>query len=190
MKKTEKDFWIEMSIREIWTQAHFAKISYRNIDPKAKAGVDIVFSSIHSFLTHCANISKMLKASNEDFGIEEKPIIIGDILGVSKNSLIHNRIFRNNLEHYDKRLKRWIKEKGVDANIGTYNIGPKGAIAGENFVYVSHYDPTNGVYTFVNVDIKLENLYNEVAKIEELTDEWVKKVERGIIIPPYKNICK
>lgn len=103
--KTEKDFWIEMSIREIWTQAHFAEIAYKNINPKSIKGTGAVFSSIHSFLSHCANVSKMLTADDG----ENTPKTIGDILGVSHDSDIHKRRFRNHLEHYDERLKKWIK---------------------------------------------------------------------------------
>src|SRR3989344_2204649 len=77
--KTEKDLWVEMSIREIWTQAHFAEIAYSHIDPKAASGNDAVFSSIHSFLSHCAMVSKMLSASDDD----NPPKLIGDVLGIS-----------------------------------------------------------------------------------------------------------
>jgi hypothetical protein len=179
--RTEKDFWIEMSIREIWTQAHFAEIAYSNINPKAVSGTDMVFSSIHSFLSHCANISKMLVANDGEI----PPKIIGDILGISKNSDIHNRKFRNHLEHYDERLKMWIKEKGVNANIGTYNIGPKSMIKIPNIVFVSHYDPTDNVFTFVNEDIKLNDLFKEVIKIKELANNWVEKIQPEIIKPPF-----
>src|SRR3989344_4518779 len=65
-KRTEKDFWIEMSIREIHTQAHFAELSFSNIDVKAMKGTDLVFSSIFSFLSHCAIVSKMIKPEKGD----------------------------------------------------------------------------------------------------------------------------
>lgn len=179
--KTEKDFWIEMSIREIWTQAHFAEIAFRNIDPKARKSTDAVFSSIHSFLSHCANVSKMLLACDE----ENPKKTIGDILGVLKSSDVHNRKFRNHLEHYDERLKKWIKEKGINATIGTYNIGPKSMIQVQNMIFVSHYDPTDNTFTFVNEDFNLKNIFNETTKIKVLADDWVKKIQLGIISPPY-----
>ncbi len=170
--RTEKDFWVEMSIREIWTQSHFAELSYKNIDPKVIKGTDLVFSSIHSFLSHCANVSKMLIANDG----EDSPTTIGDILGISSNSDIHNRRFRNYLEHYDERLKEWIRDKGIDANIGTYNIGPKSMIQIPNMVFVSHYDPTNNTFTFVNEDFNLEKLFIEVNIIKEKADLYIKKI--------------
>lgn len=159
-----------MSIREIWTQANFAEITYKNIDPKATRGNDAVFSSIHSFLSHCAMVSKMLKAYDEISPSKT----IGDILGISVGSIIHRRKFRNCLEHYDKELKKWIKGKGTNVNIGTYNIGPKSAIQIPNMIFVSHYDPNNKNFTFVNEDFDLEALFMEVKRIKNISDVWVK----------------
>src|SRR3989344_2385565 len=99
----KKRLWIEMSVREISTQAHFADISFSNIDVKAARNNDLVFSSIHSFLSHCAIISKLLKA--QDDATSET---IGGFLGIDDASVIHKRKFRNGLEHYDKELKEWI----------------------------------------------------------------------------------
>lgn len=166
---TEKDLWIEMSIREISTQAHFAKLSYGHIDPKAAVGTDLVFSSIHSFLSHCAMVSKMLKAKDDG----SPRVSIGQTLRVSDESLIHIRKFRNNLEHYDRELKSWIRRHGVNSKIGTYNIGPREDIQIANTVIVSHYDPNTKMFTFVNEDFDLAALFNEVVRIKSLADVWV-----------------
>ncbi len=179
--KTEKDLWVEMSVSEISSQAEFAEIAYSHIDPKAANGNAAVFSSVHSFLSHCAIISKMLKANDDS----NPPKSIGDILGISDTSLIHRRKFRNNLEHYDKELKEWIKKFGVNINIGTHNIGPKTAIQIPNMVFVSHYDPTNQTFTFVNEDFDLRALFAEVQRIKGIVDDWNNKVMLGEIIPPF-----
>ena len=93
MNRNIIDYWVEMSIREVWTQSHFAQIAYSHIDPKASNGTDLVFSSIHSFLSHSAMVSKMLLAKSDDPSSKS----IGDILGIPATSLIHNRKFRNHL---------------------------------------------------------------------------------------------
>lgn len=172
-RSTEKEFWIEMSIREIWTQAHYAETAYGNINLKAINVIDAVFSSIHSFLSHCAIVSKMLKAKYTD----NSSTTIGDVLGISSLSPIHKRKFRNSLEHYDKELKKWIKERGVNSVIGTYNIGPKSAIDIPNMIYVKHYDPTNNTFTFVNEDLSLGDLFQEVIQIKDKADKWVKQLQ-------------
>ncbi len=200
--RTEKDFWIEMSIREIWTQAHFAELAYQNIDPKAQHGTDAVFSSIHSFLSHCAMVSKLLKAKDRKdrklpwllkainslflkIGFYKKPISIGSVLDMPNLSIVHKRRFRNNLEHYDERLKQWIARYSPDINIGTYNIGPKSMIQIPNFIFVSHYDPTNHVFTFVNKEFDLNKLFQEIIKIKTIANQWVKNVESGKKHPPF-----
>lgn len=201
--RTEKDLWVEMSIREIWTQANFAEIAYSHIDPKADNGNDAVFSSIHSFLSHCAMVSKMLKANDQSqrkgriktfykylikFGLYKnkkvKKNTIGSILGIER-SIIHEREFRNHLEHYDERLKEWIRQCGTDVNIGTYNTGPKSGIEIPNMLFISHYDPSTQIFTFINNDFDLSKLYTEVQKIKLIADVWVTKVQNGIIAPPF-----
>lgn len=169
----EKNFWIEMSIREIWTQAHYTEIAYGNMNLKAVNVIDSVFSSIHSFLSHCAMVSKMLKAKY----IESSTSDIGDILGISASSIIHKRKFRNSLEHYDRELKKWIKEKGINSVMGTYNIGPKSMIGIPNMIFVKHYDPTDNTFTFVNEDLDLGNLIKEVRGIKDKADKWVKELQ-------------
>lgn len=169
-QRTEKEFWVEMSIREIGTQAHFAGLAFKNLDPKAIEGTDSVFSSIHSFLSHCAMISKLLKAQGDS-------VEIGAVLGIPHTSPIHNREFRNHLEHYDERLKAWIQNKGLNAIIGTYNVGPKSAFEIPNLILVSHYDPETTEFTFVDENLDLGELNEEVERIKEVADSWVKEVE-------------
>jgi len=181
LQKTEKDLWVEMSIHEISTQALFAEIAYSRIDPKANADNNLVFSSIHSFLSHCAMISKMLK-STED---ETPPKSIGSVLGIPSTSSIHMRVFRNHLEHYDERLKEWIRQYGVNSNIGNNNIGPRSAIQIPNMVFVSHYDPSNKNFTFVNDDFDLEKMHDEAQRIKELANDWVNGVRQGTIVVPF-----
>lgn len=173
IRATEKDFWVEMSIREISTQAHFAELAYQNIDPKATRDTAAVFSSIHSFLSHCAMVSKMLAADDSETPSKS----IGDVLGIASSSAIHNRKFRNSLEHYDERLKKWIRERGVNVNIGAYNIGPKSAIQIPDLIFVSHYDPTSKIFTFVNEDFDLGALHKEVRRIRGIADAWVGSVD-------------
>lgn len=173
MPKSEKDLWVEMAIREISTQSHFAEIAYANINPKAANGNDVVFSSIHSFLSHCAMVSKMLRAK------DEIGKAIGEVLNIPDDSVIHKRRFRNHLEHYDERMKRWIGRFAAGSNIGTYNIGPKAAIrgsglpTGNNIILVSHYDPGTTEFTFVDEDFNLSELKTEASRIKALADRWV-----------------
>ena len=155
-----------MSVEEISFQGEFADIAYKQIDPKAARGMSQVFSSIHSFLSHCAMISKMLRA--DDGGGRT----IGMLLSVSSSSAIHDRKLRNCLEHYDKELKKWIAKHGVNQMIGTYNLGPKSGFGAHGMLYVSHYDPSSHTFTFVNEDFDLAALHAESRRIRSVADSW------------------
>lgn len=184
-----------MSIREISTQAKFAGIMYSYLQKPHQASNDIIFIAIHSFLSHCAMVSKMLKATEQRnnilsrwwhrFFVQKDVFSIGVVLGVDKKSLIHKRKFRNHLEHYDERLKGWIGKYGPDTNIGTYNIGSRLAFQINNIVFVSHYDPRTMHFTFVNEDFDLAVLNQEVLRIKMLADQWVKKIENRVVLPPF-----
>jgi hypothetical protein len=118
-------------------------------------------------------VSKMLMASDDNNPSSN----IGMVLKISESSIIHNRKFRDYLEHYYNYLKKWIKENSPNSNIGTYNIGSKSALGIPNMIFVSHYDPSTGIYTFVNEDFDLNQLYEEVISIKVLADSWVKKLQ-------------
>ena len=62
MSKAEKDFWIEMSICEIWTQSHFAEIAFNNINTKAPTGTDPVFLP---FTPSCRRLCKRIKTASK-----------------------------------------------------------------------------------------------------------------------------
>jgi hypothetical protein len=168
--KTEKDLWLEMSIREIWTQSHFALIAYKNLLDKVNLNTDVAFSSIHSFLSHCALIARLLRSSYST----DTQASVASILNIGATSEIFNTKFRNSIEHYDEELKKWIKKKGTSVNILSYNIGPKGMIIGKNLIFISHYDPTNHVFTFVDEDFEISLLETVVKEIKERADDWVK----------------
>jgi hypothetical protein len=168
--ESPKNLWISMSMLEISNQARFAELAFKNIDLKAKHGTDAVFSSIHSFLSHCAMISKLLKAAD----LSAPPRSIGDVLGVERSSLIHDREFRNNLEHYDERLKSWIGRFGTNVTIETLKIGPKSVALAPSVLLVSHYDPSSNTFTFVNEDFDLTALHKEAQRIGLIAASWTK----------------
>ena len=170
--RTLRDLWIEMSIREISTQSQFALLAWTNLDAKAVASNDVAFSSAHSFLSHAANVSKLLRAEAIDDANDKDEV--GRRLGIPTTSIIHDRELRNHLEHYDERLRKWISLKGVSANIGMYNLGPKSAISG-TLVFVTHYDPNTRIFTFVDKDFKLNTIAAEIMTIQSAADDWVAK---------------
>jgi len=162
---------LEMAIREVWTQCRFAELSYANINLKSQHGSEALSSSIHSFLSHCAMVSKFLW-STHIAGEGGEPI--ARILGVSDNSPIKSRSFRDTLEHYDRYLKEWVERRGEGINIMDHCVGPKSAVVGSNIIRVRNYDPTTMDFTLIDQDLDLNRLYQEILKIKDSADQWVR----------------
>jgi hypothetical protein len=169
MPSPEEDFWIKMSVKEISTQVDFANLAYANLtrhDLTLDLRHDVLFSSIHSFLSNCAIISKMLKACKETTSI-------GDELDIPADSPIHQRRFRNHLEHYDERLQSRIRDVGLKLLVGRYRIGSKSKIRNPNVVFIRHYDPATSIFTFIDDEIVLSAMHVEAMRIKEIADQWI-----------------
>lgn len=163
---------VEMAIREISTQCTFAEISYDNINSKAIHNVQVVFSSIHSFLSHCANVSKFLWSNQLENGEKQN---IASILNISNSYKINDREVRNALEHYDERLKKWVEESDEHVSIADFNIGPKDQLGiPKNSVLIRHYDPEKYLFTMLQKDLKLDQLFSEVIEIKNKADLWIE----------------
>jgi len=170
---TAREKWVEMSIREVWTQCKFALIAYNILLSEGASSTDATFFAAHSFLSHAANVSKLLKT--KDIDPPNHNNVIGDELNIDVTSIIHNRDLRNHLEHYDERLQLWILAKGPGANIGTYNVGNKSMIQIPGMVFVTHYDPASQTFTFVDEDYNLKLISEEIRRVQEMADDWVTR---------------
>ncbi len=166
-----QNHWIQLSVREVSAQCKLALDAWADLERETVGGAYGVFGRVHSFLAHAAILSKLIKASDiEDTGITN---VLGKELLIPLNSAIHDRRLRNNLEHYDEELKKWIKTKGIMANIGTYNLGPKNSLAIPDLVYVTHYDPGTRIFTFVDEDFDLVSIAQEISHIQSCAEKWM-----------------
>lgn len=170
---TEDELLREVGIRAISTECTFAETAFRNIDRKAQADNDMLFSSIHSFLSHCANVSKLLRSSY----LVVNGQTIEQVLAVSEQSEIHDRWFRNSLDHYDERLAEWINEMGSSNKslILDYNVGPLDALGVDldTAVVVRHYDRDLYRLNLLGRAINLHTLLEESRRIRTAADTWL-----------------
>lgn len=165
----------EMEIRK---QCMFAMAAFANITKKGEGETPITFSSIHSFLTHCANISKILwspKPNPKHPGATLKEAIgenVADRLHIGGSSPIKVKKYRDTLDHYDERIVKWVKEalirkeKHREVPIVDMTIGKK-TIA--DALYLRHYDPETGIFTLMSEELNLKTLHDEVFEIEKKT---------------------
>ena len=130
-----------------------------------------VFRALHSFLTHCANISRLLfPGQQKNNHAQCRGMMLCDALDVDENSPIADRSLRNHLEHYDERLDRWARSasKSATVSFATDNIHPKGM--GANVPPESTfrtYLTDSREFFFVGHTYELVPLASEVRRILE-----------------------
>ncbi|MFA5107688.1 MAG: hypothetical protein WC497_05185 [Patescibacteria group bacterium] len=160
-----------MGIEEVLNQTQYAIVAYNNINFKGKINNNIIFSSIHSYLTHCSMISKLLWSSELSNNVLSKSL--ATILGISEDINLKSYKFRNILEHYDEYLKEWIDRKIIGINILDKNIGSKTAININNVVWIRHFDPSTKIFTLLDEDLDLKTYYKEVLMINNKAQKYL-----------------
>ena len=71
MNAALKKKWHEMAVRELSTQCLLGQAAFNSVQGGvARGSTDIVFSSMHAFLSHTGNVSKILKAREEPTALE------------------------------------------------------------------------------------------------------------------------
>ncbi len=167
----KRDLVSKMGILEIVNQAKFTEIAFENILKKSSGNNAATFSSIHSFLTHSAVISRLLWSPALAKNVLNKTL--ADILNLQDNLKLKERKFRDVLDHYDEYLKKWIDEKNGNAGILDNNIGPKDKLKVSNAVWIRHYDPTTTVFTLIDKDLDLNEIHQEIKKVKAAAEKWL-----------------
>lgn len=133
-----------------------------------------VFRSLHSFLTHASNVSRLLwpamlpkKKSETD---EEHERRIGALekvtrsralraeFGLADVHVLKNRKLRDHLEHFDERLDHW-RTTSIHHNIVNDLIGPPNAVGGVAATDMMRwFDPTTKSFTFRGEAFNLQEI--------------------------------
>jgi len=69
-----------------------------------------VWSALQSFLTHAAVVSKVLDPIRQDEATSERSSALKKHLSVKDDSAFLPRAARDNLEHIDERIDRWVQK--------------------------------------------------------------------------------
>ncbi len=166
----------QFAVMEVGNQCMFADTAFSNITIKGEGEILLTFSSIHSFLTHCANISKILWSKKNkkkpDATLQE---VIGqpvaDRLRIGGSSPIKKMWYRDGLDHYDERIVTWVRdaldrrknEKEIpiiELAVGKKNI--------EGAFYLRHYDPDSKIFTLMGKECNLNALHEEIIRIAKI----------------------
>lgn len=136
---------------ELKNQCAFALIAYdsvslslyklnNNTDMRKTGDVmNCLWYHIQSFLISTANISKILWPINDTHKRGES---LRNYLGISVQSPLESRTFRNHFEHFDERLSTWFTAY-PHKNFIDMNVGQAGTFIGniDKSDYIRHYDP-------------------------------------------------
>jgi hypothetical protein len=149
--------------------------------------VSKLFSSIHSFLTHTSNVSKLLwpptgggdKQGRKDR--KERGKVLRRILGLTGDNALKNRSLRDHLEHFDERMDTWRKSVGDAKKIKykDYVVAPASTLKErsqvENPLGVSaemrRFDPMSNTFTFRGEDFDLQKLEADTRELLKVVRE-------------------
>ena len=193
-------------LREAVSQCEFALNAVRGLNnvlprigPAAKAGdwdlsrtlQQEVFRSIHSFLTHASNVSRIFwpgrprknrNESEHDYTarLESIPKLIRaatlrEATGLSPDHVLRKRALRDHLEHFDERLDNW-SATSARHNYVQDTIGPANAIVGiDETDMMRWFDPTTNTMRFRGEVYDLQEL---TAAVEQIGQTCVAAIER------------
>lgn len=133
-----------------------------------------VFRSIHSFLTHTSNISRLLWAPIPTRGNGEsdeayearisaklpvaRALALRAAFGLPDDHVLKSRRLRDLLEHFDEKLDEW-RTMSVHRNIVNDYIGPKNGIVGiVETDMMRWFDPSTNNFTFRGETFDLQAL--------------------------------
>ena len=99
---------------------------------------------------------------------------IAELLGVPDSSRIQDEAIRELLEGYDTRLAKGLTLYGEDARVLDFNIGDRDAFEEETSLFLRHYDPTIDTLTWLEDELNLTLIANEIADIRSRAEAWLK----------------
>jgi hypothetical protein len=112
---------------------------------------DRFWASVQLFLTGAANVAKLFWAPDDRRTAgawRERGRILRVSLNVQDGSVLQQKGFRNDFEHFDERLEKWLTDS-PNRNMIDRNVGPKGAIAGfQDREFMRGFDQTTWSITF------------------------------------------
>ncbi len=174
----KKDQFVEkIYLGEVLFQIEYALIGWRDAHEALKSHNTLrVFCSLHTFLTHVGNVSKVFWPSRADGDwATQRGERLRSKLGVSGQYAIARRQLRNHLEHYDTRLDKWATDNRRSGYADS-NIGPA---TGFRPNVMRNYDPKSETYAFQGESYDLADFHSEMMSLREQVVDYLKKTRHG-----------
>lgn len=152
-----------------------------------------VFRSVHSFLTHASNASRLLwppKANRAKGEADEAfaarrlatrrrgEVLCGALAIDGRPHPLRDRRLRDHLEHYDERLDQW-RAESKRKNIAMDTIGPANAIVGlDASDSMRWYDDARNVMRFRGEEYDLNELARSIEDLLRRTEAALTRLDR------------
>jgi hypothetical protein len=161
--------------REVERQTCFALMAINDLNStRATRDMDRLWYSVQAMLVAVGNVSKLLWPPRKES--EERGTSLRAELGVSDDSVLAPRTFRNHFEHFDERLEDWASSAGSNIFVDS-NVGPPSMIVIEGMGqtqthYLRNFDTKNVAVTFRGdsyalqpIATALTDLYNRAKEL-------------------------
>lgn len=156
-----------------------------------------VFRSIHSFLTHTSNISRLLwpavptrgnGESDEDYELRlssklaiTRARALRATFDLPDKHVLTSRRLRDLLEHFDEKLDDW-RRTSVRRNIANDIIGPKNTIAGmEDTDMMRWFDPTTNKFIFRGEEFDIQALATATHQLLPIATKVNEELRKRMI---------
>ena len=170
--------------REIYQQCNFALMSLEDFSKNYQENnTDRFWYSIQSFLVSCANISKLLwidlrvkplkNESKEDYEKREKQLYetkcrreaLRKTLSVYDDSPLKSRSMRNNFEHFDKEIEKWLEASKSHNFLDNIIMNESGIIGANEGDFMRVFNTTKNAITFRGQVYELEPIIKEIKRL-------------------------
>ncbi len=171
---------VEGFVRELVQQCDFALMAVTALNGALRAGrVEETFFFCHAFLTHTANVSKILwpGGARGDAAFRAEVQARGEALrrelAIPADLTIETRTFRDHLEHFDERLHSWARES-PNRLLMDMNIAPEGGIGqgASDGDRLRHLDQTTMTLSFRGDALDLQRACDDVTLIRNRASTW------------------
>lgn len=157
---------------ELRHQCNVAITAYIEIKESVSAqNGDNVWSSLESFLTAAAKISKIFRPPKK---YEKRGEELTTMFNVEQTDAFHDRCPRNYLEHFDEYLEDWVV-RTKDHNVADRDIFPNPSFITGNVDFLRVYFTRNRVFRCGDDEYELDPIYNSIVKLSgEVENEFNK----------------
>lgn len=192
--------YVLVYIAELRQQTRFAQLAsvalYAALARQIADGTPEIFRSLHSLLTHTSNISKLLwpalpqrkkdeleeayetRCSNIP-KLQRAKVLRAALRLPSDSHPLKSRTLRDNLEHFDEKLDKWMRERDPRAlGFVQDNVGVRGAIQindMDDSDFWRWYDPATHTMWFRGESYNIKSLVTAVEELRQQVEEVLKR---------------